>query len=179
MSRRTGLGIVAGATLALIVALPTAAGGWASVTGEELTPSSDDGVSVVRFTLLQHGVTPVDWGAATIVAVNDDSGEQVSVSATPMTDGSGEWTARLALPAAGSWTLTIGHQDLEVVAAQPMQLTVAASAETSAGSPAAAVTIGLVLLAAALILPLSAAAVLARRRASVADRAGADPVTAG
>ena len=131
MFRRLTLASTCALTLALLIALPVAAGGWASVSLRQGTPTEDGG-STVGVTLLQHGVTPVDWGQVGIVAVNVGTGERLSFTGTPrLSDG--QWTTWIELPA-GSWNLAVTHQDLEVGTAEGLNLTI--------GEPSTAASVG-------------------------------------
>ena len=112
--RRRVAATAAAAILTMLIASTAFAGGWASAT---LDSQPDDpgagGTVVIGFTLLQHGVTPVDWGKPQAVLVDQETGQQVTAMARP--DGAkGHWVAELNVPAAGSWQLEIRH-DLDVV----------------------------------------------------------------
>lgn len=163
MIRRWGSGSLVGALLAAFAAAPVAAGGWASVSLDGAVPPPEDGVTLVRVAVLQHGETPVDWGALTLVAVNDETGERAAVAAQP--DGGGTWTARLALPSAGSWTLTATHSELEIGWSGPAGLSVGpptgAAAASTGQQPAP--WLGVALVIAALLLPVTGAVILRRR----------------
>jgi hypothetical protein len=121
----------------------------------------------VGVTLLQHGVTPVDWGEVGVSAVNASTGERLSFTGTPrLSDG--QWTTWIELPA-GSWNLTVTHTELQVGSEEGLSLTVGApSAATSAGTAAAqAMSPVLALLLVAGIVMVAACAagyVLMRRR---------------
>lgn len=165
MRRPLGLGLLGGALLALAIAVPAAAGGWASVVDDEALPPDDSGTTLIRFTLLQHGETPVDWGALSVVAVHEESGLRVTGTASPESATPGDWVAAFQLPEAGGWVLEIAHQDLEITSSAPVRLT---SAPLPAAPPADPVPmagwLGLVLLLLAIALPAGAAAALNFRR---------------
>jgi hypothetical protein len=165
MSRSIGWSLLAGSLVALALAAPAAAGGWAAVVDDEQLASGDDGATVVRFRLLQHGETPVDWGEVSVVAVGADGEERVTASAMPEAGQPGTWTASFQLPAAGTWTLEVHHQDLEVMTSHPIRVTASAPAMAPAPSSNAgpAAWLGLALVAVAILLPASAALVLVRR----------------
>jgi hypothetical protein len=180
MRRQLGLGIVAGALLAVSVALPAAAGGWASVVDDRALPPDDGGTTLIRFTLLQHGQTPVDWGELSVVAVNEVTGGRVTGTASPEDGVAGGWVAAFHLPEAGSWTLEIRHPDLEITASHPIRVEAPAAAgpvgSTAPASPAGG--LGVLLLALALGLPGAAALALAARRRSARGLTGPRPETA-
>ena len=77
MRRRLALAASSATILSLIVAATAFAGGWANAVMD--TPPDDPaGPNVpvtLGFTLMQHGVTPVDWGSAQIVLTNDQTGQ--------------------------------------------------------------------------------------------------------
>lgn len=167
MIRRVTLASAAALTLALMLALPAAAGGWASVSLQEGAPTEDGGSSV-GVTLLQHGVTPVDWGKVGITAVNASTGERLSFTGTPkLSDG--QWTTWIELPA-GSWNLTVTHTELQVGTEEALSLTVGAPSTATGASTAAVQGVSpallLVVVAAAfMMVAASAGYVLLRRRA--------------
>ena len=78
--------------------------------------------STLGFTLLRHGVTPVDWGSAQIVLTNDQTGQEIIATATP-SGPIGHWSADVTLPAEGSWSYQVRH-DLEItlMRAQPISV---------------------------------------------------------
>lgn len=165
--RPLGLGIVAGTLLALALALPAAAGGWASVVDEAALPPGDEGTTLVRFTLLQHGETPVDWGALSVVATHEATGRQVTGTAAREPGTAGGWIATFPLPEAGSWVVEIRHADLEIIASGPIRVTAATltGATPAAGSATGAPAwLAVALLLLAVGLPGTAAIVLALRR---------------
>jgi hypothetical protein len=119
---RVGAGL---ATLAALFALITGtalAGGWAEVVMVDVPqdPPVAGETGEVEFSLLQHGITPVDFGEVTLTAIHPDTGEELSVPAT--NHGDGLWSATVAFPVAGSWRIGVEHNDLETSA--PTTLTV-------------------------------------------------------
>jgi hypothetical protein len=101
--------------LTLILATSALAGGWANAIMD--TPPDDPGGPnqpiTIGFTLLQHGVTPVDWGTAKVVLTNQVTGQSVTVDAAPQ-GKVGHWVAEISVPADGTWTYAIRH-DLQIV----------------------------------------------------------------
>jgi hypothetical protein len=176
MFRRLALAFTTALALALLIAMPAAAGGWASVSIHEGTPTEDGGSSV-GITLLQHGETPVSWGEVGITAVNAGTGERISVSGSPLLSD-GQWTTWIQLPA-GTWSLAVTHPDLAVTGSEgELSLTIGEAAGTAPAASGASVFPALGLsLGAVLLLTMVAAGgyVLLRRRAAgvpVAARPG-------
>ena len=91
------------------------AGGWATIVADSTNPPQPNAGEkfTFGFTVLQHGVTPVDWGQPLVMLVNGETGQRVTVEAH-QSGAKGHWSAELTVPSAGSWTLDIRH-DLEVV----------------------------------------------------------------
>jgi hypothetical protein len=183
MARRIRLASVLGLLMAVALSAPAFAGGWAQAQLDAGTPPGEEGgTTEVGFTLLQHGVTPVDWGSVTVIAVNAASGETVTASAR--SDGGDHWTASLAFPSTGEWTITILHDQLEVSPKNlPLTAGVAApgaggaaagtAAETSTGLVFALVGfVVLVIVAGGAALFLS----MRRRDAGSGPAAGAQPM---
>lgn len=176
-------GALIGTALSLALAMPAAAGGWASVVDDRVLPPDDEGSTIVRFTLLQHGETPVDWGELSVVATHQTSGRQVSGTARREPDTAGGWIVTFPLPEAGSWTIAVRHSELEITTAGPLRIT--AAPRTGAGSPAGGAPalpaapewLGVALLVVALAPPGVAAVALAVRRRT-ARPAGAPPTSA-
>lgn len=167
MRRRFSTSAVAGLLLSIAIAMPVAAGGWAALLPDAEQPPAEDGMTVIGFVLLQHGQTPVDFGETTVVATNSEDGTVVRMAAARAPGGDGRWTARLSL-ATGSWSYTVVHSELEILAPTPIEITAATAPGTAdAGRPASTATIpGLALLAmvAAVALVTAAAIALHRRR---------------
>lgn len=137
MASRIRIASILGLLLAVAVSAPALAGGWAQAQLDaEPPPGEEGGTTEIGFTLLQHGVTPVDWGSVIVTAVNDATGETVSSAAR--SDGGDHWIASLALPSTGEWTISIHHDELEVL---PKTLSLGlASAAPAAVSPATTAT---------------------------------------
>ena len=111
---RAAAAMAAAAMLTMLLASTALAGGWASAAlDEQPADPGAGGTMSVNFTLLQHGVTPVDWGQPLVMLVNGETGQRVTVEAH-QSGAKGHWSAELTVPSAGSWTLDIRH-DLEVV----------------------------------------------------------------
>jgi mono/diheme cytochrome c family protein len=103
-SRMIGIGLTV-ALLAVGVAIPAFAGGWAVVTLDSLPQGVAPGAAfTIGFTVRQHGVTPLSNldPAPQVTAKNAQTGEVVRSTATD--DGPrGHYAARLALPSSGEW----------------------------------------------------------------------------
>jgi hypothetical protein len=114
MRHRATIAALSATALTLIVATSALAGGWASATMD--TPPDDPGGPGqpirIGFTLLQHGVTPVDWGEAQVVLTNDATGRSVTFNARPQ-GAVGHWVAEISVPAEGTWRYEVRH-DLEI-----------------------------------------------------------------
>jgi hypothetical protein len=121
--------------LTILLASTAFAGGWANATlDQQPSDPGAGGTMVVSFTLLQHGVTPVDWGQPLVMLVNDETGQRVTSDARP-SGAKGHWTAELTVPSAGTWQLDIRH-DLEVVPVnfQPISVGTVSVPQAPAGS---------------------------------------------
>lgn len=97
---------IAASMLALLGSLAVTggvvAGGWAEATLDEAVPPPTAGEPFeIRFTLYQHGVTPVNTGNVVVLATAPD-GRQLSFSAD-RSAGEAHWTATVTLPDAGAW----------------------------------------------------------------------------
>jgi hypothetical protein len=157
MQRRLALAAALASMLTLALAATALAGGWANAVMDTPPdgPAGPNEPVTLGFTLMQHGVTPVDWGNAQIVLTNAESGERVTAAAHP--EGStGHWVAEVTLPANGSWNYEVRH-DLQItmMGAQPISVGPAA-----AGTGSAAIGVSPALLAAGGILALLGLAVL-------------------
>jgi hypothetical protein len=114
----TRIAAAASSALAMLtlIAGTALAGDWA-----EVTVAPDAGGPPVagedhqlRLTLLQHGMTPVDWGDVNLTGTNPVTGETITVEARSA--GGGEWVADVMFPTDGTWQLTVAHSDLETSA---------------------------------------------------------------
>jgi len=162
--RRLGAAIAAAAALAALMTGPALAGGSATVTivedggGAPIAGEERE----IRFSLLQHGVTPVDFGSAQLLASLAGSDEQVRVDAINV--GDGEWITTVTFPIAGDWSVRVGHSDL----ATPPPTTVAVDSRAGLAWLPGALAIGTVLL---VVLVLVGASTLLDRRRPAADPA--------
>ena len=163
----------AAALMTLLLASTVAAGGWASATlDQQPTDPGPGGTIEVGFTLLQHGVTPVDWGQPIVMLVNRETGQRVAADAR-QEGATGHWVAELTVPASGTWVLDMRH-DLEIVPANFQPIAVGAGA--AAPHAATAATFQPALIGVGVLLGLLAIAGMAivtvARRRSRAEGAG-------
>jgi len=119
---RVGTGLATLAALLVLITGTALAGGWAEVV---MTSTSEDPpvageADEIQFTLLQHGVTAVDFGEVELTAIHPETGDELTAPATSL--GGGRWSASLTFPVAGSWRIAVRHTDLET--SEPMTLTV-------------------------------------------------------
>jgi hypothetical protein len=133
MRRRLALAASFASILSLVLAATAFAGGWANAVMD--TPPDDPAGPnepvTLGFTLMQHGVTPVDWGNPQILLTNADTGEQITVAAHPE-GATGHWIAQVSLPANGSWSYEVRHDLLiTMMGAQPISVGGATAAATS------------------------------------------------
>lgn len=106
-------GLLAMLTLATGTAL--AGGGHAATTIQSTIDGSGDPMAAgdereIRFTLLEHGVTPVESGTVSLTATLAGTRERVSVLATSL--GGGDWAARVTFPVEGRWRIGVTHDSL-------------------------------------------------------------------
>jgi hypothetical protein len=99
--------------LALLLAAPAFAGGWADIVVDAQTvepPVAGEPV-VVGFKVMQHGETPAGWESPTVHFTNLSTGRTIDVAAT--SDGAdGHFGATASLPEAGYWTWQVTLRDL-------------------------------------------------------------------
>lgn len=144
-------------TLAVLglVAAPTAtasAGGWAVASVDAVPTARAGSTEAVRFTILQHGVTPVDLLAEPGNEVGIELvGADGTVSFFPAeSDGAvGRYVANVVFQSAGDheWGIRMGW-----FGSQPLgTLTVTGAGPSSAGSPWPAARVALSALAATLV----------------------------
>jgi hypothetical protein len=161
MRRRTLIGPIAALLLAALAAGPVAAGGWAEAKADGIGSGGDSGdgggltegaEQEIGFRLLQHGVTPVDFGRVMVVATNSETGEAVRAPAAHV--GGGRWEATISFPEAGSWQLSVEHSDL-LVSNLPI-VEVAAAPVARAGAPVGMIgLVGAIALLGAMLLIVS------------------------
>jgi hypothetical protein len=118
MRHRLAAAAPLGLLLVALVAAPVSAGGVAIVipaeTGGRAVTAGD--ATTVSFQLLQHSVTPVDFGVATVVFTDTASGESFQATATP-TGRLGWFEASFTYPKGGYWAWHVDHDGLIVESA--------------------------------------------------------------
>lgn len=157
---RLGMAAVALGALTALMAGTALAGGWAEVViadGSEGPPIAGE-EREIRFSLLQHGVTAVDFGQAQFTAVNLDTGETITVAA--INHGGGLWSAVVTFPAEGNWEIGVAHNGL--LTSEPTTMAVG-QLEAFAWLPGA-ISVGAFLLAAVVVL--GSMVLIGRRRTS-------------
>lgn len=152
-SRRTaGWAAAAALALAWAIAGPAAAGGWATVMIDHDTSATEGTAGepiAIEFTVLQHGVTPVNSDEATVVATDAATGDVVRVAATPTGSG-GIYRASLVLPHEGRWRWQVelgglvAHSQLQDVAVAPAAAAPATASSAAAFDPLPALAVALV-----------------------------------
>jgi hypothetical protein len=170
MRHRIPAAALTAAAATLLLAGTALAGGWANAIMDDPPPDppSAGEPMTIGFTLLQHGVTPVNDPAPTITVRNATSGEVLSVVAT-QEGASGHWVATIVFPSDGIWRYEVTH-DLIVGMHGFNPVTIgavapaapAATASTSAAAAQPLITVLLALLLAT--LAIGAAFVISRRR---------------
>jgi hypothetical protein len=99
----------------LLLAGTALAGGWANAImdeGPQDPPTAGEPITI-GFTLLQHGVTPVDHGTARVTVRNAATGEELTVAAR-QEGASGHWIAVITFPSDGTWRYEVTTPDLLV-----------------------------------------------------------------
>jgi hypothetical protein len=136
MRQRATTAALSAIALTLIMATSALAGGWANAIMD--TPP-DDPVTpgqpiTIGFTLLQHGVTPVDWGTSQVVLTNEATGQSVTFDSRPQ-GAVGHWVAEISVPAEGTWSYQVRH-DLEIEMTGFDPITVGPAPAQAAGAAA-------------------------------------------
>jgi hypothetical protein len=169
MRHRIPAAALAAAAATLLLAGTALAGGWANAIMDDPPPDppSAGEPMTIGFTLLQHGVTPVNDPAPTVTLRNAATGEELTVTAT-QEGASGHWVATITFPSDGIWRYEVTH-DLIVGmhGFNPVTIgAVAPAAPATAASTSAAATQPLISVLLALLLATLAvgAFVLSRRR---------------
>lgn len=160
MRLRNRLAVVMVATgLLSLPAGAVAAGNYAEVgyTDGMAAPPTAGEDREIRFSLLQHGITPVDHGEVTLTATSPGVAP-VTVVATSL--GNGAWVATVTFPSAGDWQLRVTHSEFETPPA--IKVSVAQAAFSWPTSVLPIVGIGM-----AAVILLAGAGLLARRTSRV------------
>lgn len=164
--RRLALGAATLAALSTAAAGIALAGNFAAVSfvdGSADPPTAGE-AREIRFSLLQHGVTPINDGDVELIATLPGSDDAIRVPATSL--GDGEWMATVTFPAEGDWQVRVTHSVYETSAASTL-----AVASASGATGAASVQPGTFALLAALVaLGLATTAAVAIVRSRRAER---------
>src|SRR5690606_23772361 len=97
--KRVAAIVITAACLLLTGASMAAAGGWAAISFEEVPTDLEAGTTrTVGFTVLAHGVTPVDAGDDVVVRFSGKGGTH-TFAATPG-ERRGHYTVDITLPTA-------------------------------------------------------------------------------
>jgi hypothetical protein len=165
--RGSGLALLA----LLSLALPAAAGGWATATIDSgpIDPTAGTPVEI-GFVLKQHGETPISWEMATYTGTNVETGEQVSVEALPK-GPVGHYVATVTFPSAGTWRSSLALRDLLLEEMTWPLITVRAVGAPAPSTPAGIPT-ELIVAALALAVGLGLAGSLLVRRRETPAAAG-------
>ena len=110
---RAGAALAALGTLLVLVTGTALAGNFGEVTlidGADGPPTAGD-EREIRFTLLQHGVAPIDDGRVDLTLTHPGTGQVITVEAEPL--GNGVWAAPVTFPVAGDWQIGVTHQWFE------------------------------------------------------------------
>jgi hypothetical protein len=92
--------------LSLVVAIPASAGGWAVITLDELPTDVVAGEPLtIGFTVLQHGITPMNDLAPTVTVILRN--EEKLAFRAEADHKPGHYTATLTFPKEGSWEWSI------------------------------------------------------------------------
>lgn len=154
MRPRSLISLPIAALITFAVAGVAAAGGWATAT---LDPPPDNPVAgepvEMGFTLMQHGMTPMDWGVATFVVIDGESGERTDYRAT-LSDPPGHWTVEVSFPDNGTYRFEVLH-DVAIQSVNVAETTLAVGASGISSTSAATPSVGLAALAGALGLILA------------------------
>jgi hypothetical protein len=75
----------------------------------------------IRFSLLQHGVAPIEDGRVDVTLTHAGTGQELTVQATHL--GDGIWAAAVTFPVDGDWRIAIGHEWFET--SEPTTMAVA------------------------------------------------------
>ena len=118
MRHRLALAAPLALLLFALVAGPASAGGVAVVVpaetgGKAVTAGA---ATTLAFQLLQHGVTPVDFGVTTVVFTDTGGGGSFQATARP-TDRPGWFEASFTYPKGGYWAWHVDHDGLVIESA--------------------------------------------------------------
>ena len=136
----------------VLLALPgwALAGGWALASFDELPSEFKAGATYdLTYTVLQHGVNPVDVGTSE-VRVTGANGDVTTFAATRLPER-GRYQVTVTFPESGLWTWEVTQGDFGIHPMGPISVSPGAPVTTATASPlgwllplALAITVGLV-----------------------------------
>lgn len=130
MAKRNGLGRLLAITVFLtLLAFPSLAqaGGWALSSFDELPSEFEAGTPYdLNYTILQHGITPVDVGTS-FVRITDSQGNLTEFEATP-SEGVGRYSVSVTFPTSGDFQWEVTQGDFATHELGTMTVTGAAAA---------------------------------------------------
>jgi len=117
----------------LAIPLAVSAGGWAMASFDEVPDGFQAGVTYdLEYTILQHGVTPVDVGGSQVRMV-DASGVVTAFDATP-TGETGRYSVSITFPESGTWQWEVTMEDFAPHQMGTVEVTPATNAISTSGS---------------------------------------------
>jgi hypothetical protein len=122
------------AVVALALAAPAAAGGFATV-GVSPLPSADSSVWTPTLIVRAHGRTPVDGVRPVITIRREDRPSQLLEFAAEPTGARGEYSARVEFPGPGLWSFTIHDGYSQTHTFKPVRIGAAAAPAANPGRP--------------------------------------------
>ncbi|MGH8958929.1 MAG: hypothetical protein ACRDVK_09660, partial [Acidimicrobiia bacterium] len=126
------------------------AGGWALTSFDELPSEFEAGASYdLTYTVLQHGVNPVDVGQSEVRVTGEDGSVTTFVAARLLERG--RYQVTVTFPDSGLWTWEVTQGDFGIHPMGPISVSAPAGAAAVGSSPLAwllplalAITIGLI-----------------------------------
>jgi hypothetical protein len=118
-----------------VLAIPVAAsaGGWAIASFDEVPGGFQAGATYdLDYTVLQHGVTPVDVGQSQ-VRILDADGTVTAFDATPAGE-TGRYSVSITFPESGTWQWEVTLGDFASHPMGTVEVTPAANAAAASGS---------------------------------------------
>jgi hypothetical protein len=124
---------VVGILAVLAIPLAASAGGWALASFDEVPGGFQAGVTYdLEYTILQHGVTPVDVGNSQVRIVGAD-GSVSAFDATP-TGETGRYSVSITFPASGTWHWEVDMGDFGPHQMGAVEVAPAMNAAAASGS---------------------------------------------
>ena len=128
---RTPLPLILATLFTLLLATPVGAGGWATVTLDQLPSELRAGAThTLGYTILQHGVTPFA-GSRSVIRARSASGQTLTFPARPQ-GAPGHYLVDVTFPTAGTWTWEVVP---EPFAPQPLGSIIVTRASAPALAP--------------------------------------------